>query len=156
MIAISTVHTDSFCRPSAERMNHQFPLATVSDIDWRRLRDQVIVPLRSGQTARFRLYDWPTDCLKDWMTIDVGGVTIIDGVTATRNELSDYYDLRVWCSCPRDIRVSRLLGRGDTSAAEIEHWMPSEAHYVASHAPEKTAHLVVNSAADVATKDVNR
>ena len=54
---VSIVHTDSFYRPSAERMNHQFPLAMVSYIDWERLRDQVIVPLRSGKTARFQLYD---------------------------------------------------------------------------------------------------
>ena len=152
---VSIVHTDDFCRPSAERVNHQFPLARVSDIDWKRLRDYVIVPLRSGKTARFQLYDWPADCLRDWVTIDVGGVTIIDGVTATRNELSDYYDLRIWFSCPRNIRVSRMLGRGDTSAAEIEHWMPSEDHYIASHAPERTAHLVVDSAADMATRDGN-
>ena len=151
MTPVSIVHTDNFCRPSAERANHQFPLAMVSDIDWERLRDQVILPLRSGKTARFQLYDWPADCLKDWVTIEVGGVTIIDGVTATRNELSDYYDLRIWFSCPRDIRMSRLLGRGDTSAAEIEHWMPGEDRYIASHAPEKTAHLVVDSTADMAT-----
>jgi uridine kinase len=91
--------------------------------------------------------------LKDWVTIDVGGVTIIDGVTATRNELADYYDLRIWFSCPRDIRVSRLLGRGDTSEAEIEHWMPSEDQYIVSHAPESKAHLVVDSAADMAAED---
>jgi uridine kinase len=78
----------------------------------------------------------------------VGGVVIIDGITATRRELSDYYDLRLWFACQRDVRVSRLLGRGDTSTAEIEYWMPSEERYIASHAPEKTAHLVVDSTAE--------
>ena len=152
---VSLVLTDNFFRPSAERVNRKFPLATVSDIDWERLRDQVIVPLRSGKGARFQLYDWPADRLKDWVTIDVGGVTIIDGVTATRNELSGYYDMRIWFSCPRDIRVSRLLGRGDTSAAEIDHWMPGEDDYIASHSPERKAHLIINSAADIATGDGN-
>jgi uridine kinase len=89
------------------------------------------------------------------VTIDVGGVTIIDGVTATRDELTDYYDLRIWFFCPRDIRVSRLLGRGDTSAAEIDHWMPGEDDYIASHSPEKNAHLIVDSEADKATTDRN-
>jgi len=154
-IPAALVLTDNFFRPSAERVNHQFPLATVSDIDWERLRDQVIVPLRSGKTARFQLYDWPADRLKDWVAIDVSGVTIIDGITATRNELTDYYDLRIWFSCPRDIRVSRLLGRGDTSAAEIDHWMPGEDDYIASHSPERNAHLIVDSEADMATTDRN-
>ena len=152
MTPVSVVHLDNFCRPSVERRND---LPIVSDFDWKRLRDQVIIPLRSGEAARFQLYDWPADCLKDWRMIDVGGVTIIEGVNATRNELSDYYDLRVWFSCPRDIRMSRLLGRGDTSAAEITRWMPTEDRYIASHAPEETAHLVVDSATDMATEDGN-
>ncbi|MHC4933315.1 MAG: uridine kinase family protein [Planctomycetota bacterium] len=146
-ISVSTVHTDNFFRPSFERADRQFPLAVVSDLDWRRLRDQVIVPLWSGRSVRFQLYDWPADRLKDWHTIEVGGVVIVDGITAIRAELSDYYDLRIWFSCPRDVRVSRMLRRGDTSAADIEHWMPSEDRYIASHAPEKAAHVVVDAAA---------
>jgi len=149
MTSVYLVHTDNFFRSSVERVNLKSPFAEVSDIDWVRLRDQVIIPLCSGQAARFQLYDWPADSLQDWVTIEVGGVTIIDGITATRKELSDYYDLRIWVSCPDDIRVSRLLGRGDTSLAEIEHWRPSEDYYIASHAPEKIAHLCVDSSADL-------
>ncbi len=87
------------------------------------------------------------------MTIDVGGVVIIDGVTATRRGLSGYYDLRIWLSCPRDIRVSRLLERGDTSVAEIKRWLPSEDRYIASYNPEARAHLVLNSTANISTED---
>jgi len=152
MTPVSIVHIDNFCRPSAERRKDY---VVVSDLDWKRLRDQVLIPLQSGVAARFQLYDWPADRLKDWATIDVGGVTIVDGVTATRNEISGYYDLRIWFSCPRDIRVLRLLGRDDTSAEEIKHWIPSEDRYIASHAPEKTAHLVIDSTADMTTKDRN-
>jgi len=151
-IPVSIVHIDNFCRPSAERPNDY---AVVSDLAWKRLRDQVLVPLQSGVAARFQLYDWPADRLKDWVTIDVGGVTIVDGVTATRNELLCYYDLRIWFCCPRDIRVSRLLRRGDTPAAEIKHWIPSENRYIASHAPEESAHLVIDSTADMTTKHGN-
>ncbi len=149
---VSIVRMDNFCRPSAEwRKDH----AVVSDLDCKRLREKVLIPLHSGEAARFQLYDWPADRLKDWAAIDVGGITIVDGVTATRNELSGYYDLRIWFSCPRDVRVSRLLGRGDTPAAEIEHWMPSEDRYIASHAPEEIAHLVIDSTADTTSQDGN-
>ena len=97
---VNIVHTDNFFRPISERTN-QSPLAVVSDIDWERLRDQVIVPIKSGKVARYQLYDWPEDCLKDWFTIDSGGVTIIDGISSLRTELKGYYDLRIWFSCPR-------------------------------------------------------
>ena len=147
---VSVVHVDNFCRPSSERMDKN---AVVADLDWKRLRDQVLIPLHSGESTHFQLYDWPEDCLKDWVAIDVGGVTIVDGVTSTRRELSGYYDLRIWLSCPRDIRVSRLLGRGDTSAAEIKRWLPSEDRYIASHDPEARAHLVLDTTADLSSED---
>lgn len=147
---VSIVHVDNFCRPSSKRMDKN---AVVADLDWKRLRDQVLIPLHSGESAHFQLYDWPEDRLKDWMTIDVGGVAIIDGVTATRRELSGYYDLRIWLSCPCDIRVSRLSGRGDTSAAEIERWLPSEDRYITSHDPESRAHLVIDTTASISKGD---
>lgn len=51
--------------------------------------------------------------------------------------------------------IARLLGRGDTPPAEIEHWMPSEDRYIASLTPEETAHLVIDSTAERTTKDGN-
>jgi len=152
---VNTVHTDNFFRPSGDRINQPFPFAVVDDIDWERLRDQVLVPLRSGKVSRYQNYDWPEDRLKDWVRIDPVGVAIIDGISALRNELSGYYDLRIWFSCPREVRVSRLLGRGDTPAEEIEHWMPSEEVYIATHAPGEYAHLIVDSIANNTTRDGN-
>lgn len=148
--SVSIVHVDNFCRASSEREQRE---AVVADLDWRRLRDRVLVPLRTGESAHFQLYDWPEDRLKDWVTIEVGGVTIIDGITSMRRELSGHYDLRIWLSCRRGVRVSRLLRREDTSAAEIERWLPSEDHYIALHDPESRAHLVIDTTANVLSKD---
>ena len=150
MNQVVIVHMDNFCLPVANRRKKY---AEVSDLDWKRLKDQVIIPLQNGKSARFQLYDWPEDCLKDWMSIDVGGLLIIDGVTATRRELSSYYNIRIWFSCPQDTRISRLLGRGDTSAEEISHWISSEERYIASHNSEKRAHLVIDSSADNKIKE---
>jgi len=69
----------------------------------------------------------------------------MDGVFSLRNELVDYYDLRIWFSCPQDIRVSRLLSRGDTPQAEIDAWIPMEERYHAVHEPEKSADLVIDA-----------
>ena len=59
---VSIVRVDNFCRPSSERMDKN---AVVADLDWKRLRDQVLIPLHSGESTHFQLYDWPEDCLKD-------------------------------------------------------------------------------------------
>lgn len=149
-LQVSTVHLDHFCRPSSEREGEN---AVVADLDWERLREQVLIPLRSGDPEHLQLYDWPEDRLKDWVTINPGGVTLIDGVTATRRELSAYYDLRIWFSCPREIRIFRLLQRGDTPAAEIERWMPSERGYITAHDPGTRAHLVIDSSSEQSRED---
>lgn len=144
--SVSIVHMDSFCRPSQRRRKDH---AVVPDLDWRRLRDQVLLPLHAGKAARFQLYDWPEDRLKDWITIDIGGVVIVDGVSVTRRELSSFYDLRIWFVCPRNVRESRLMRRGDTPAKAIRRWIPSEEQYVACHTPDEQAHLVIDSTADM-------
>lgn len=147
---VSVVHTDLIYRPMAERWIGPIDDMPIGyDLDWERLRDQVILPLKAGRTARFQLYDWVADRLNEWVQIGVGGVTIIDGVFTIRNELAHYYDLHLWFSCPREFRVRRLLNRGDTSPAELECWFPIEEPYVAAQAPEKLAHLVIDGGAHV-------
>ena len=153
---VSVVLTDLIYRPKAERWAgpvEEMPIGY--DLDWERIRDEVIVPLRNRKTARFQLYDWVEDRLNEIVEIDAGGVTIIDGVFALRNELADYYDLRLWFSCPLEIRVSRLLGRGDTPQAEIDYWMPIEERYHTTHSPEKSAHIVIDSTATISAGDKN-
>ena len=151
---VSIVLTDLIYRPKAERWTGPFDEMPIGyDLDWERIRDQVILPLREGKTARFQLYDWVRDRIDELVEIKAGGITIIDGVFALRNELSDYYDLRIWFSCPLEIRVSRLLKRGDTPQAEIDYWLPIEGHYHTAHTPEKSAHLVIDSAANMSAED---
>lgn len=146
-IPVSIVLTDRIYRLVAERWQgsiNDMPIGY--DLDWERIRDQVILPLRAGKTARFQLYDWVNDCLNEWVEIEASGVTIIDGVFSLRNELADYYDLRIWFSCPQEIRISRLLGRGDTPQAEIDYWIPMEERYHAVHGPEKSADFIIDTA----------
>ena len=143
---VSCVHVDSFFRPSAERRSD---LAVIADLDWERLRDQVLSPLRRGDPARFQIYEWPEDRAERWVTIGAGGVLIVDGIASTRRELYATYDLRTWLACPQDVRVQRLLSRGDTSKAEVEHWLPSEHAFIAADDPESRAHIVIDTTVDL-------
>lgn len=151
---VSVVLTDLIYRPKADRWKGppgEMPIGY--DLDWERIRDQVILPLRAGKTARFQLYDWVEDRLNKMVEIDVGGVTIVDGVFALRNELSDHYDLRIWFSCRLETRVARLLARGDTPQNEIDYWLPIEERYHAAHTPERSAHIIINSDVNVPADD---
>ena len=142
---VSLVYVDSFYKYAADRWTGPIEDQPVGhDLDWGRLRDQVLLPLRSGKRARYQPFDWPGDCLKGWTAVDPVGVIIVEGVFALRNELSDFYDLRVWFTCRPELRASRVLNCGDMTPKELERWMPGEEAYVSSHAPERKAHLVVD------------
>jgi hypothetical protein len=61
------VHTDDFA--SAD-----------NPIDWwPRLLEQVIEPLANGRSALYQRYDWPTESLAEWNTVDSAPVIIIEG-----------------------------------------------------------------------------
>lgn len=142
---VEIVHVDHFYPVAAERKEAH---PTVFDCDWARLRDQVLIPLRSGKSARFLLLDWETDQLKEEMRISAGCSVLVEGVGATRNELRDYYDLRIWLSCPFALRESRMHGRGDFSEEEIGFWLPAETRFFADRSLEASAHLVIETGVD--------
>jgi len=142
----SVVKTDLFFRPVSERWAGAIDDMPIGyNLDWERLRNEVITPLREGRGTRFQLYDWEKDGPGRWQTQEPVGVVIIDGVFALRNELVSLYDLRIWLRCPRATRVSRLLGRGDTPQDEIDDWLPVEDRYLEAHKPENAADLVIDS-----------
>jgi len=115
------------------------------DFDWRRLRDQVLQPLRSGLAARYARYDWARDALLAERDIGPGAVVLVEGVYTSRRELAPLYHLRIWVDCPREVRLRRGLERdGEDGRARWElDWMPCEVRYVEEHRPHETADIVV-------------
>jgi uridine kinase len=74
------------------------------------------------------------------------GTIIVEGVYCTRRELAPFYDLRIWVTCPRRLRLRRGIERdGEASRERWElDWMPSEDRYVEQHHPDKMADIVVS------------
>jgi len=146
-----TVHFDDFFLPSAQRSVTGGPAKPIGgDFDWRRLRDEVLVPLREEQPARYSRYDWHLDALVDVREVLPGATVLVEGIYTSRRELAPLYDLRIWVECPRHLRLSRGLERdGEASRARWElDWMPEENRYVAEHRPRERADLVVGGAPD--------
>jgi uridine kinase len=141
---------DDFFLPSRHRScGSPSEKAIGSDFDWRRLREQVLKPLRQGRLARYGRYDWTTDEVTEEREVRPCGVVIVEGVYSSRRELADCYDFRVWVECPRDVRLSRGLARdGDGARTRWEDdWMPSEDRYIREHRPQDYADAIVNGAA---------
>jgi uridine kinase len=144
---VATVCNDDFYLPSAERRRSSSQFTSVGvDFDWRRFRDQVLLPLRANRPADYMRYDWSSDRLAEHHQVQPKGIVLIEGVYCTRAELREFFDFRIWVDCPSGIRLSRGLARdGEGSRRRwLEEWMPQEDRYVEEHKPQACAHIVVN------------
>jgi uridine kinase len=72
-------------------------------------------------------------------------VVIIEGVSATRAEVTVPWALKIWVDTPRELRRARTLHRAGAAMASqwLAHWIPSEEAYIAAQRPQVRADLIV-------------
>ena len=146
-IRCGVVHFDDFYLPYAHRStgcNEEFPVG--ANFDWRRLREQVLLPLRAGRDAIYSRYDWEMKAMAEDQFVSASATVIVEGVYSYRKELESLYDLSIWVDCPRNIRLTRGIERdGEDRRAQWQYdWMPAEDRYVEVHRPHERADMVVS------------
>jgi uridine kinase len=136
---VTVVEFDDFYLPLAERQARVSRGDTEigGDFDWRRVRDQVLMPLSHDESAKYQRYDWPSDAPAEWHSVVIGGIVVVEGNYSTRRELFGFYDYTLWIDAPRDLRLERGVRRGgeDTRDRWLDEWMPEEDRYIAAEAP---------------------
>lgn len=101
-----------------------------SVIDWERLRDQALLPLRARRAATFQPYDWDADDgrLAPPKTVREADTIIVEGVYAARPELMKLVDITVYLGVDPQIRVCRYAERNN-DPAWARFWERGEAYY---------------------------
>jgi uridine kinase len=114
--------------------------------DWQRFARDVLGPLLRDGSAQFQRYDWDADHLAEWHTIPPGGTVMVEGISSSRRELGEVWDLVAWVDCPRDLRLRRGIERdGEAMRWKWETvWMPEEQQYVRTQDPIARADVVVD------------
>jgi uridine kinase len=148
--AAATVHMDHFFLPTRERPSARGRHKPIGgDIDWRRLRAEVLDPLHVGGRVRYRRYDWTADALAEWHDLDAGGAVIIEGVYSMRADIRDRYNLCIWVTAAPDLMLERVLAKDGKGGRSIwmHDWIPAYENYVAQQQPQRNASIVVDGAA---------
>ena len=98
---------------------------------WPRPLEQVIEPFARGDAAHYQRYDWPSETLAEWHTIEPAPIVIIEGVSAGRSEWAAHLSFLIWIETPREERLRRGVDRDGIAALDDwQSWMASEdAHY---------------------------
>ena len=139
------VQGDDFYHSSEQRWRSG-PEAIGASFDWRRLERQVLAPLSQGEGARYQRYDWDEDRLGDWISLPGQDTVVVEGVYVLRAELRRYASVSIWVETPREVRLSRGIGRDGEAARSrwTDEWMPAEDVYVAAMRPMAAATVVVD------------
>jgi uridine kinase len=119
---------------------------------WTRLESQVLGPLRRGETATYRRYEWHHGAFGGPpVTVDPAPVVLLEGVSTARREIRPELSLAVFVVAPPELRWQRALARdGDDSVAfraYLERWRAAEDRHFAEDDTAAAADLIVDGAA---------
>lgn len=133
---------DDFYRNTLPRLapsqREAMPDAAVVDalIDWERLRDQALLPLRARESATFQPYDWDADDgqLAPPKTLPTADLIIVVGVYAARPELTKLVDAAVYLDVDPQARTRRYAER-ENDPNWMHFWERGEAYYFSAVRP---------------------
>jgi uridine kinase len=119
---------------------------------WERLERQVLGPLRRGETATYRKYQWHLGAFAGPpVHVDPAPAVLLEGVSAARREIRPELSLSAFVVAPPDLRWERALVRdGDDSVAfraYLERWRAAEDRHFAEDDTRAAADLIVDGAA---------
>lgn len=119
---------------------------------WPRLERWVLGPLRRGEPAWYRRYDWVAERFSsDWRPVGVPDVLVLEGVSSARAAIRDELSRSVFVRARRASRLARGLARdGEALRAQWLRWMADEDAHFAADGTREHADLLVDGEPEIA------
>lgn len=129
----SVIHTDDFA-------------SWDNPINWfKKMLDEVLLPLKQNKPAHFQRYNWAKKHLDDWINIDPQPFVILEGVSSARKEFRPFLSFSFFVETSRDSRLQRGLERdGETARTQWLKWMDEEDQYLNAHKPEQFVDVILS------------
>lgn len=154
----SVIHLDDFYTtvvPEHQWLEHSVQERLQAVFDWERLRRDVLLPLRAGQSARWHAFDFTAGLTaggtypwrSETTVIGPAPVVLLDGAYSASPPLADLIDLSVLVQVPVTQRRRRTEQRD--GAAFQEHWRAIwdevEDYYFSQVRPPDSFDLVITN-----------
>ena len=138
-------HMDDFYLPFAMR-RPDWREHVAENMDLERVRAEILLPLRRGETVIYRAYDCAEDCFLPERVIAPTPLAIVEGSYSQHPRLRAFYDLCLFVTASPEIQRARLLAReGEHFAAFANTWIPLEERYFAAFSIEERADRVITT-----------
>lgn len=140
------LHTDDFYLPLSARCENwqQQPGA---NMDFYRLRQEVLQPLLCAQPAQYRAYSCAAGAFLPPTPLPSAPLTILEGSYSLHPALQTEFAVRVFVTCPPDVQAARLQAReGARYTQFVQRWIPLEEGYFAAHDPAARCDFVLDTA----------
>lgn len=142
-LSCNVVHMDDFYLPFALRTPERMAQPG-GNIQFERLKDEIILPLKSGSYAVYRPYACHEDRFLPTVRLSAAANTIIEGSYSCHPLLADMLDIKVFMDIAPDKQLSRIALRdpGHVEAFRTV-WIPREEFYFAECAVRERCDMVL-------------
>ena len=115
------------------------------NVDRERFLEEVLLPLRRGETVQYRPYNCHARTLGNPAPVVPGALNIVEGAYSTHPALSDCYDLSVFLRISPELQRTRIQSRNspEAQARFFSTWIPLERRYFDAADPESRCDLIL-------------
>lgn len=143
----TVVHMDDFYLP-LERRKRDWSTFPGGNMDFERLRREVLLPLRAGKTARYRPFDCQTGQMGEARELLPQALTVVEGSYSMHPAVGICYERKLFLTCSREEQARRIRRReGERMSMFQALWIPLEERYFLQYGIESGSDLVVDTSA---------
>ncbi|MGH3490512.1 MAG: uridine kinase family protein [Actinopolymorphaceae bacterium] len=112
-----------------------------------RLEEWLLDPLRRGEVARYRRYDWTAGAYAEWRDVPTCHALIVEGVGSAARVVDDEAVLKIWLEAPAETRHARGLARDAGGFGPYwDAWAAAEDVHFTAEKTRDRADLLVDGA----------
>lgn len=145
MLGAPLIHMDDFfLRP--EQRSPERLARPGENIDHERFLEEVLIPLSEGRECAYRPFSCFRGELGEPVTVEHGGLVLVEGSYAHHPALTPYYGLRIFLTVSPEEQLRRIRARNGESMAEVfrDRWIPLEEKYFSAFHIQESADLTLS------------
>ena len=141
----TVLHMDDFFLRPEQRTPERYATPG-GNVDHERFLEEVLLPLRRGETFRYRPFDCGTFTVGDGFDVMPQRLTIIEGSYSLHPVLRHYYDGSTFLRINPAVQRQRIEARNPTFAQRFfDTWIPLEQAYFHTFDPAEVCDLILEA-----------